>query len=281
MANDSRKINIFDYLDYRLFLKTWYEGKKKHGEISLRTFSAKAGFTSPNYFKLIVDGQRNLSEDGIKRFTLALELNKQESEFFRCLAHFNQAATHDEKNRHYQKLLRSRRYRELKPIKKAQYRFYSEWYHPVVRELVVLPEYRDNPQALAARIYPHVSVLQVEKSVRLLETLGFIARAEDGSWRQATPVMATEDESDAVVLLNYHREILDMAKQVLDEVPQDKRDISAMTLGIAAERLPEIKKKIQEFRRDILNLVAADDRPEKVVLLSVQLMPLTQEDKTC
>lgn len=279
MANESRKISVFDYLDYRLFLKTWFEGKKQRGEISLRTFSAKAGFTSPNYFKLIQDGARNLSDDGIKRFAQAVGLNKQESEFFKCLVHFNQAATHDEKNRHYQKLLRSRRYRELKPIKKAQYRFYSEWYHPVVRELIVLPEFRENLEALARRIYPHVSVLQVGKSVRLLEELGFIVRDEKGNWRQATPVMATEDESDAVILLNYHQSILSMAKQVLDEVPQEKRDISALTLGIAKERLPEIKKKIQEFRRDILSLVAADDHPEKVVLLSLQLMPLTQEDE--
>lgn len=272
-----RKLDLFDYLDYRRFLREWFEREKRRGGMSLRRFSARAGFSSPNYFKLIVDGDRNLSGDGIAKFALALGLNKQQTRFFGYLVHFNQATTHKQKNRFYLELLRCRKHGSISTVKKQQYQFYSKWYHPVVRELVVLPEYAGDLQKLAKRIYPALGVMEVQKSVQLLEKLGFIEKDQNG-WRQTTPVMATADESDETILLNYHHSILDVAKRVLDEVPQEKRDISAMTLGIARDKLAEIKNRIQEFRRDILNLVANDTRPEQVVLLSLQLMPLTVDE---
>lgn len=274
-----RKLDLFAYLDYRRFLREWFEREKQGGGMSLRRFSARAGFSSPNYFKLIVDGDRNLSEDGIAKFAVALGFNKQQTKFFCHLVHFNQATTHKQKNQFYLELLRCRKSGAISMVKKQQYRFYSKWYHPVVRELIVLPEYAGDLQKLAKRVYPALSVMEVQKSVRLLEQLGFIEKDQNqNTWRQTTPVMATADESDETILLNYHHSILDVAKRVLDEVPQEKRDISAMTLGIARDKLAEIKNRIQEFRRDILSLVASDTRPEQVVLLSMQLMPLTVDE---
>lgn len=34
--------------------------------LSLRTFSKHAGFKSPNFFKLVMDGDRNLTEDSLE-----------------------------------------------------------------------------------------------------------------------------------------------------------------------------------------------------------------------
>ena len=130
--------DIFNYTDYRAFLADFYKEAKKTKSISLRAFSKKAGFTSPNYLKMVMDGDRNLTEESITRFVSALELNKQEEEFFRNLVLFNQAKSHAKKNLYYQNLLRCRKFSQFKPIEKDQYVFYSAWYHPVVRELVTM-----------------------------------------------------------------------------------------------------------------------------------------------
>src|SRR3990172_7163201 len=90
--------DIFNYTDYRAFLADFYKEAKKTKSISLRAFSKKAGFTSPNYPKMVMDGDRNLTEESITRFVSALELNKQEEEFFRNLVLFNQAKSHAKKN---------------------------------------------------------------------------------------------------------------------------------------------------------------------------------------
>ncbi len=269
------KINLFAYLDYRGFLRDWYQARKKTKSMSLRVFSKKAGFTSPNYFKMVMDGDRNLTEQSLHKFMNALDLNKQEQEFFKNLVSFNQAKTYEEKDRHYQALLRSRKFSQLKPIEKEQYELFSDWYHPVVRELVVAPDFDGSLERLCSRVFPSITVQQTKKSIDLLEKLGFISQ-ENGRWRQATPLVTTGGESSSLQLLNYHLSVLDIAKQILKEIPQEQRDVSALTLGISEEHLPEIKNRIQSFRQELLQLVA-QDVPKKVVLFTMQLMPVTQE----
>jgi uncharacterized protein (TIGR02147 family) len=279
MTRAGPKISIFRYLDYRVFLRDWYQTAKQSKSISLRAFSEKAGFTSPNYFKMVMDGDRNLSDDSIKKFSQALELNKQEQEFFLHLVHYTQAKNHEVKDVAYQSILQSRKFKELKPIEKEQYDFYSAWYHPVVRELIIAPDFKGSFEALGRKLSPAITAQQVKKSVELLEKLGFIKKdTKNHRWVQSTPVVTTGSESANHTLLNYHLEVLDLTKKVLEKIPQDKRDVSALTLGIARSRLPEIKNKIQAFRREILSLVADDNDPEQVVLLTMQLIPVTRED---
>jgi uncharacterized protein (TIGR02147 family) len=86
-------------------------------------------------------------------------------------------------------------------------------------------------------------------------------------------------ESDQLVLLNYHRSLLDLMKEQVGRVPQADRDVSALTLGVMKDRLPQLKKRIQEFRREILQMVSEDHNPDDVVLLGIQLLPVTKHEK--
>ena len=53
--------NIYNFSDYRDFLKDRYRQLKEADPVfSFRHFSKQAGFGSPNYLKLVMDGKRNL-----------------------------------------------------------------------------------------------------------------------------------------------------------------------------------------------------------------------------
>ncbi|MDO8518852.1 MAG: TIGR02147 family protein, partial [Deltaproteobacteria bacterium] len=56
------------------------------------------------------------------------------------------------------------------------------------------------------------------------------------------------------------------------------RDVSTLTLGIRKERLPQLKQKIQEFRKEILKFVSADTEPEEVAQINIQMYPLTRQN---
>ena len=60
------------------------------------------------------------------------------------------------------------------------------------------------------------------------------------------------------------------------DYPGEQRDVSAMTLGITQDQLPDLKKKVQEFRREILKFVATDEHPDTVVQLNMQLFPVNR-----
>lgn len=277
VARVPSRINLFQYRDYRRFLRDWYAAaKKSRGSFSFRTFSKRAGFRSTNFFKLVMDGERNLTEKSVIPFMVGLNLNKQEQEFFRSLVFYNQADTDRERDAHYRRLLQSRKFSQLKSIEKRQYDYYSNWYHPVVRELVVSKECDGTPEWIAGKISPPITPAQVEKSIEILEALGFIEKTGPGKWRQASSLVSTGPEVVSHVVLNYHQNLLDLTKEVLETVPPTERDISTMTLGVVKGRIPELKKRVQEFRKEVLKMVSVDTVPEEVVQLSIQLFPLTR-----
>lgn len=269
-------VNPFVYTDYREFLRDWYKKAKAECHFSFRVFSKRAGFTSPNFFKLVMDGERNLTEESLGKFVQGLGLNKQESEFFRNLVFFTQAKNHEERDHFYRLLLQSRKYNELKPIEKHQYEYCAEWYHAVIRELVTSPESDGTPEWIAEKLFPHVSVDEVRRSINLLARLGFIERREDGGWMQTTSILSTGAEVASVALLNYHKRLLDLAKEILESAPASQRDISSLTLGIPEDAVPMLKKKIQEFRQEILKLVSTAGETKDVVQLNIQLLPVTR-----
>ncbi len=280
------KIIIFSYKDYRAFLKDWYEaGKASRAGFSFRTFSKRAGFSSPNFFKLVMDGDRNLTEESLEKFVIGLRLTKEEQDFFRNLVRYTQADSHEERDAAYQGMMRSRQFHQLRGIEKNQYDYYAAWYHPVVRELVVSRFFDGTPESIAERLAPEVTADQVRRSIELLEKLGFIEKtgekegrkASRPKWRQSSALISTGAEVQSVAIFNYHKNLLDLSKSILDRVPSSRRDISTMTLGVKKGRLQEIKKRVQEFRREILKMVSEDTEPEEVVQLNIQLLPVTKE----
>lgn len=277
MKNEEKKISIFDYRDYRTYLKDWYETAKKiHPLFSYRAFAKKAEFKSSNFLMLVINGKRNLTKKSLEKTANALNLNKQEREFFENLVFFNQAKTHSEKNNFYKRLLKCKKYSQLKPIEKKQYEYYSAWYHPAVRELVISKNFDGTPEWISKRLSPAVSPAQVKKSIELLAGLGFIEETSPDKWKQSSTLISTGPTLKSVVVHNYHKTLLDLTKDVIDTIPVENRDVTTMTLGIKKERVEEIIGKIRDFRHEILELVALDKEPEDVLQLNIQFFPLTR-----
>lgn len=279
VASKSSQPNIFKYTNYRKYLKDWYaSAKQKRGGFSYRSFSKKAGFTSSNIFKLVMDGDRNLSLDGLKKFCIGLKLNQQESDFFKNLVLYNQAKNLEEKNNFYQNLLRSKKLKQLKPILKDQYDYYSQWYNTVIRELVTSEDYPDDIEWISQKLNPTVPPEKVEASIKLLENLKLIQK-ENGKYKQTTSLLSSGDESSALETLNFHQNLLALMSEQLTNVDQNKRDVSALVLGISQENFNLIKKRIQKFRKEILKIASSEQKIEVVALLGMQWMPVTKNDE--
>ena len=63
-AKSSKQIleMIFEYDDYRIFLKDFFNAKKQEKpSFSQRYFAKKVGFNAHNFCTLVIEGKRNLS----------------------------------------------------------------------------------------------------------------------------------------------------------------------------------------------------------------------------
>lgn len=252
--------------------------KKTKKQFSFRFFSKEAGLSSPNFLKLVMDGQRNLTQSSIIKFSKAFKHTQQEIDFFENLVLFNQAQTSEEKNKFYLKLTKSRRYREIKKLEKEQVQFYSHWVHSALREMVALSNFKEDVTWLSERL--EVSEKEVKDSLDLLLKLNLIQRNKEGKLIQSDGLISAGPEIQKMSLINFHQEMLNKTKASLERVPSDQRDISAVTLGVSQDMLPALKECVAQFHQDMLAIISNSKCSlDQVYQLNIQLFPLSHKEK--
>lgn len=269
--------DVFHYLDFRHYLKDHYRERKdkKGSQFSFRTFSKAAGFRSPNFLKLVMDGKRNLGPDGIQKFAKALRLNKEESAYFENLVHFNQSSSDDERNEWYRRLSASRKYREIREIEKDYFVYYSRWYYSAIREMVLLPDFKEDADWISRRLSPPITIKEAATALELLQKIGFLKR-EKGKLVQAERNITTAKEVRSLAISNYHRQMMQKASESIERSPAHQRDISSLTLALSKEKFQEAKRRIQEFRRELNILLSDDAKSDCVYQINFQVFNLTE-----
>lgn len=80
--------SILEYKDYRLYIQDYYDERKRLGAFSWREFCKSAGFTSPNFLKLVCLGESRLGAPKIENVANAMGLVGFEKDYFRALVTF-------------------------------------------------------------------------------------------------------------------------------------------------------------------------------------------------
>jgi uncharacterized protein (TIGR02147 family) len=267
-------IDVFRYLDYRVFLADFYRAKKRRG-FSYRAFSRDAGLGAPNYLKLVIAGQRNLTPAMAARFAAACSLQGEGAEYFERLVEFNQAKPGDERNVQYQRLGVFRRYRQAQKLELAHAAYHSTWYLPALRELCASPAFREDPEWLASVLRPAIKATEAKQALELLLELGLIERNAAGRLQQTNAVVSTGPETRSMNIRNYHIEMLRRAAESIDLVQAKERDISSLTLCLSETGLLRIKQRIAAFQRELIELAEQETERAQAVQVNFQLFPLS------
>jgi len=268
-------LDVFRYVDYREFLRAYYTRKKaqKPG-ISLRAFSRRVGLKSPNYLKLVIDGDRNLTQALAVRFAEGTGLHGEGVEYFCTLVAFNQAKSASERELHYGRLREFRRYRETHKLDVAQEAYHAHWYVPAVRELCARADFVDDPKWIAKTLLPAITPVQAKQAVAALCELGLLVRDGDGRLRQADPLVETPDVPLGHQVVRYHREMMRLASESLERVPREDREIASLTLCISERAMRELKTELERIEQQLLQRFPSEDA-ERVVQVNFQMFPLS------
>ncbi len=269
--------DVYSFLDYRAYLRAYYEQRKQVGKLSFRSFSQRAGLGSPNYLKLVMDGERNLSADMAVRFARACGLSGDAERYFQRIVDFNQARTVDERTLSYRKLCRERRFRERHEQGPAQDLYHSRWYLPAIRELAASVDFKPDAEWIAAKLLPPISTREAQLALDTLLELGLLKRDGEQITRTDATV-TTGPEMRSLHLMSFHRTMIEHAKSSIDRVPAAQRDISSLTLCLGEGGLDRIKRAVQRFRRELLEIEQLEAEPKQVVQVNFQVFPLSAGD---
>jgi uncharacterized protein (TIGR02147 family) len=275
----SRKsvVRIFDHLDYRAYLKAHYQATKaQRPSYSFRLFSKLAGLRSPNFLKLVIDGQRNLSAESVARFSTAIGHDAAEAEFFADLVAFNQAESLAEKNRAFERIAASRRFRNARRIDGDLFAYLSHWYNPAIRELAARRDFNEDPRWIAGQLQPRISPAEAAQAMQLLLALGLLVRdQETGGILRGEPTLTTEHEVRSLGAKAFHRQMIERAAESMETVPREQRDLAALTVCISAQTAAKVKERIHQFREAMAELCDADGEGDVVYQLNLQWFPLS------
>ena len=268
---------VFDYLSYRDYLReAWGVLQARSKRHSYRWFSRKAGLGSPSYLKLVMDGDRNLSDDTAGRFAHGFDLGPQETRYFVALVRMNQADTTEERSRWYEELSSLPPYRATRRLDRSQYDYYALWYCVPIRELVARADFREEPAWVAAQLRPAIKPSEARRALELLLELGLLSRDDEGRLRQAEALLTTGPELRLLALRRFHQQMLRRAEAAMDSVALDEREVGGVTLRLTAPQVRHLKRRLFEVRQEVLQLDGADDGAEAVHHFAVQLFPVSR-----
>lgn len=283
------RLDIFEFTDYRVFMKAFYDAKKKGpGSFSYRRFSTLAQNASPNFVKLVVDGQRNLTVQNIYLFASAMALLPREHEYFEAMVHFTQETLPEAVD------LYRRRMRDLKVdlsySLKSTATFTSGlaeyWENSETWDLICYAPGKSLAElkALSGGKVP-LSAELIQGIIRDAISEEILMEAEDGLIYLVNDRMRLSQRWKSVQSKNY------VANQINDalKASQDfysKRYARFATAIFSVKDLEDLQKKVERLSQTVNQELFIDDKsnPEEefgIARMSYQIYPtyLTKKDQ--
>jgi uncharacterized protein (TIGR02147 family) len=267
-------VNIFEYFDYRYFLKDFYEQEKKSKPwFSYRYISSKVKL-NPGYIVKVFQGKIHLGVKNIPLFADLMNLEEKERAYFAELVHFGRAKQQSEIEDRFERLqsIKGIRFRTIADSKAD---FFAAWHHMAVRSLLsIYPFEGKNYRALASMLSPKITAKEARASVRLLEKLKMIVRGEDGIYRVTEQFISTGDNWTSAVIRNYQKKNIELSAAALEHHPKELRDISSVTMTLPIKDIDLIRERVRQFRQELL-LMSQDSKSDDAVMqLNIQLFPV-------
>ena len=268
-------VSIFDYLDYRKFLKDYYrERKKKDSRFSHRYIARILEFDS-GYFAKIIKGERHISLRLVPKFVKLCKLSKKEADYFETLVLFCKAKIHDEKSRQFE-ILMSFKKTEKSILTAEQYKLFDNWYYLAIREILAFYKFKGDYSELAKIVQPPIKPSEVKKAIKTLEKLKLIRKNDKGVYERIAPVWSTGEEVKSVALVNLHKAMMDLAKESFDRFKGDVRNMSTLTLSISEEEYKLISKELVRLREKLLDAASKCKNPDRVYQCNFSAFPVSK-----
>jgi uncharacterized protein (TIGR02147 family) len=271
-------IDLFEYIDYRQYLRDLYEDRKRENPLYSFQLMGNRLDMDPSYVAKVLAGQRHLPASKVVATVRLCGLAGRAAEYFECMVGFCRARSEADA-RVFQARMDRIRGVESSAVSAMQARFYSSWIFTAIRAVLGLQDWRDEYAEMASRLDPPPSPLQVEQAIAFLLEHGLIRRDESGVLHPTDRHIHPGARVDRDAIRAFQKEMLEMGKRSIDEHPPLVRDVSTLTMAIRSDSLSDIRKLIEDCREAIRQRIDQDSDPDCIYQFNFQAFPLTASTK--
>lgn len=243
-------------LKFRLWLqKQFSEKSKKNPRYSLRAFANFLGLDASTVSQ-ILSGKRAPS----KKASLAIceKLSAVPQELRRMGLSGNSSGDDDD---FYQ-------------LSMDTFSILADWYHFAILELTFTEEFKSDTKWIALQL--GISIQEAKSAVERLLRLGLL-RNEKGKLKKTHTALTNHTGiNTSVARKTLQKQIISKALKAIDEVPQEQKDITSMTMAIDPKNLDRARELTKKFRREMCDLLE-DGKQSQVYNLAIQLYPVSKD----
>lgn len=281
---------LSDYLNYRDFLRAFYLYKKEITKNYLRPynysfFSVAADIKSPNYLRLVMEGQRNLSEEMALKFAKAMQLNKEASEEFLLLVLYCQETDPSLRNQYLKNLSDFRFQKNLKQglIDKKTVDRIPNWIGWILFSLLDQEGAQFSVSNLKQLLRNKASEVEIQTALdKLIESGEIILNSETGEVKKGKSLVDNSEDIPVVLIRRLQTQLMYMGlESLLQDSPLD-REFGTLTLALTKPEFEELRFQLRKFRKQIHkdnSISRMKSKGDRVYQLNLQLYPVTERSQ--
>lgn len=272
------KVPVTQHLSPRDYLKMVFECAKSQFEsYSYLSFAEDLGFSRTNVMRLVIIGQRPLSSKAADKIGKGLDLHGADRRYWMTLVKYANERLPERRDNLFRLLMSYKTRAEPAELSATDAEYFGEWYHPVIREMTGLKDFSGDPEWIKARLIFPLRIEQIRRSLELLTSLGVIRLDKvAGRYVRNDGRMATDVEVDGMAIVRFHQKMIEIGRESITVVPEESRDVRAVTVSLPSSAIPLLKGKIQEWIAEVAAMEVDGETGDQVVQVNMQMFPFTK-----
>ncbi|MBR3071902.1 TIGR02147 family protein [Fibrobacter sp.] len=267
---------IFEYRDYREYVRDFYESRKKCSAFTWREFAKLAGFSSSGFLKLVCDGKTRLSKVGVEKVLHAMNLSDAQAEYFRAMVEFCDSQQPDVRRVSFERMMKIASENRVEFLEAKSFAYFSSWANPALRELAPIMK-GATPLEMGHTLVPAISAAEARESLELQESLGLLKKDESGNYVQTSGGVSSSREVVSATVVNMQKQYAHLAADALERYSREYRHISGMTMGLDREAYERLAAELDAFRKKVAEIVSNVKSYDRVYRMNLQLFPLSKK----
>lgn len=277
MSNKSSKPNLFEFADYKAYIRDWIESRPNGGR-GVKSMLAEKARCHLAYISQVLTGSSHFSLEQAESLNELLEHGEDESHFFILLVEFGRAGTaplrkHFE--RQIQKILDHRlqlknRFTDKKTLtQENQAIYYSHWAYCAVHMAVL------NPSLRSASVIAKYFDLSVAKTIEILDFLASVGLVKNDGGKLSPGDVRIHVGHDSPMISKHHTNWRMQAIRSFErETPQELHYSGVISLS--KEDLPRVREALVRALEDVRKVVK-DSKDEAVYCYALDLFGLGRD----
>ena len=273
-----KKPDVFDYLNYREYLKDYYTFRKStEPTFSYRSFGTEVGLKTKSFLKMVIDGKKMLSEKLRKNVASVCKMTSEETRYFFKLIDFTHEKNVAKQTEYFKELHKLARRVSTKDMVGGFNKMVSKWYYLAIKSLISSIDFKPSPKYISKRFRHLISPGEAKEAIEVLKELGVI-KEESKKYIVTDQHLSTNEETINSHMKSFHEQMLNLGSIALELIPPKEREFLAVTMDISKDRIGFINEKIKKFHQDLLYYIDSDEKSEDVCQLNIQFFKLSKEE---